>query len=362
MVAAGPGKEAGRWSSPLAGRPKRGARATSYRWWRLRAVVPVQLEETAGWAMVAAGASGVEVGGEAGTDLADPGGGVREGFEGLPDKGGAGVVLTGYFSRLAAARRALRRLNALVQGFSGAGASRAEGAPDGAPAATLQAHTFCPRAWLSPRGGVFAPVRVGALEIRPLRHPRAGWRSSGKPGDGSARLAIYPGMAFGTGHHPTTQQALWALQHALRRAGPEPRVVDVGTGSGVLAIAAARLGAAQVLAVDVDPVALREAARNVRCNGVVHQVRLALGSWEQAQRLWGTGCADVVVANLVAPELVRLALPLATLARAQGMLIGAGVAAAQAREVVAAWQGAGLWVELWGCWGEWAWIEALRPS
>lgn len=362
MVVAGRGREGGRRSPPLAGRSNRRTGVVSYRWWRLRVVVPAQLEETAGWAMVAAGASGVEVDGDAAPGRSDPGCGAREGFEGLPGNGGAGVVLTGYFSRLAAARRAMRRLGALVSGFSDVGAFRAEGVAQGALSATLQAQTFCPRTWLSARLGAFAPVRVGALEIRPLRHPQAGRGPASKPADGAARLAIYPGMAFGTGHHPTTQQALWALQHALRRAGPAPRVVDVGTGSGILAIAAARLGAAQVLAVDVDPVALREAARNVRHNRVVQQVRLALGSWEQAERLWGSGCADVVVANLVAPELVRLALPLAALVRPQGMLIGAGVAAAQALEVAAAWQGAGLCVELWGLWGEWAWVEALRPA
>ena len=98
--------------------------------------------------------------------------------------------------------------------------------------------------------------------------------STADPGE---RLAIYlePGMAFGTGAHPTTRHCLVAIEQHLR---PGQSVIDLGCGSGILAIAAARLGASRVSAFDVDPLAIELARLNVRHNGLVGTVDVSLGS------------------------------------------------------------------------------------
>ena len=92
-------------------------------------------------------------------------------------------------------------------------------------------------------------------------------------GAGDIPLVIDPGMAFGTGSHPTTQLCLAALEDYVR---PGMRVADIGTGSGILAIAAAKLGASHVVATDIDPLAVKIAAENVGVNGVAVQTQEAL--------------------------------------------------------------------------------------
>lgn len=114
-------------------------------------------------------------------------------------------------------------------------------------------------------------------------------------------VIIEPGMAFGTGMHPTTRLCLAALA-GMDLAGKT--IVDAGTGSGILAIAAARLGARHVIAFDIDPVAVREATRNAKLNGVEDRVSLVVGGTEL---LRDVGSVDVVVANLTLDELVARA-------------------------------------------------------
>lgn len=128
-------------------------------------------------------------------------------------------------------------------------------------------------------------------------------------------IVIAPSTGFGTGHHPTTRLCLWALQQIDLRG---KRVLDVGTGSGVLAIAAAKLGASQVTAVDDDPDAIAAARDNVRRNGV--EVDLRVAGLEQAQ----LERADVVLANLTGAMLQRVAAMLASLARG-GVVIVSGL-------------------------------------
>ncbi len=111
-------------------------------------------------------------------------------------------------------------------------------------------------------------------------------------------LEIDPGRAFGSGAHPTTRLVLAELERLI---GPHTRVLDLGCGSGVLAIAAARLGAAEVLAVDIDPEALTATRENQVRNGVHFPVRKALGAPPQRPRF------DVIAANIGANTLIDLA-------------------------------------------------------
>lgn len=128
-------------------------------------------------------------------------------------------------------------------------------------------------------------------------------------------IVIEPSMGFGTAHHATTRLCLRALQQ-IDLSGK--LVLDVGTGSGVLAIAAAVLGAARVVAVDNDPDALAAARENVQRNGV--SVELLLVDLREAT----LECADVVVANLTGAVLQRAAAELSALARG-GVLIVSGL-------------------------------------
>lgn len=118
-------------------------------------------------------------------------------------------------------------------------------------------------------------------------------------------LVLDPGMAFGTGTHPSTQQCLLALERYLP---PAARVIDLGCGSGILAIAAARLGAARVLALDIDPLAVEATRQNCMHNSVTDTVHTALGSLEDlgAPPLAAYRPADLLLANILAPVLVEM--------------------------------------------------------
>jgi len=153
--------------------------------------------------------------------------------------------------------------------------------------------------WLSAWRRDLKPVRAGPFLVLAPWHPK---EEEGIP------LTIEPGMAFGTGHHETTRLALAALARHLR---PGDKVLDLGTGSGILAIAAAKLGG-EALGVDIDETVLPQAEENVRRNGV--GVRFLLGSLEEALPY---GPFDLLVANLFA-ELHRELAPLYPKALAPG--------------------------------------------
>ncbi len=131
-------------------------------------------------------------------------------------------------------------------------------------------------------------------------------------------LELDPGMAFGTGLHPTTRMCLELLE---QRVQPGMRVLDVGTGSGILALAAARLGAASVLALDVSSVAVEAAQANVRANGLEERVTVRSGSLEvtSGERY------DLVVANIIARVIAALAPVLVGALVPGGLLIASGI-------------------------------------
>ena len=117
------------------------------------------------------------------------------------------------------------------------------------------------------------------------------------PGD--VVLTLDPGMAFGTGLHPTTQMCMRAIE-AVVESGMT--VLDVGTGSGILAIAAAKLGASRLLAFDTDMLAVKATEENTAKNGVAEQISLFQGTLEKVEEKgW-----DVVVVNILAPVIIKL--------------------------------------------------------
>jgi ribosomal protein L11 methyltransferase len=184
-----------------------------------------------------------------------------------------------------------------------------------------------------------------------------------QPGPDDLVLRLDPGMAFGTGLHPTTQLCLGFVE---RYARPNTQALDLGCGSGILAIALARLGAT-VLALDTDPIAVAATRENVARNDVAGLVSVAegslgggaaLGHWlypanderrtrnedsgNQRPAAGGQWSFDLIVANIIARVLAALAGDLAGALRADGVLIASGIIADREHEVVAAFADAGL--------------------
>jgi ribosomal protein L11 methyltransferase len=146
------------------------------------------------------------------------------------------------------------------------------------------------------------------------------------PDPAAVNVILDPGLAFGTGTHPTTALCLEWLE-GLDLAGKA--VVDYGCGSGILAVAALKLGAAEAVGIDIDPQALTASAENARKNGVEQQLRLCLPAESQADRDQG----EVVVANILAGPLVDLAADIRSRLRPGGRLALAGLLASQAEDV-----------------------------
>jgi ribosomal protein L11 methyltransferase len=147
-------------------------------------------------------------------------------------------------------------------------------------------------------------------------------------------MRLDPGMAFGTGLHPTTRMCLAALEGLVT---PGADVLDVGTGSGILAIGAALLGARRVVGLDIDPRAVETAAENARANGVTVELHAgALGNVAPGARF------DVVVANILATTIRELAADLAARLKPSGTLVASGILDDQASAVSDALARAGL--------------------
>lgn len=181
--------------------------------------------------------------------------------------------------------------------------------------------------WVRQTQTQFAPVRVSdRLWIVPSWHE--------PPMADAINLRLDPGLAFGTGSHPTTMQCLRWLD--LNIAGGEQRVLDYGCGSGILAIAAMKLGAANVMGTDIDPQALITAHDNALNNSVAI-------AWVSPEGLPENTCYDIVLANILANPLRALAPLLCARVRPGGHLILAGILDRQAVEVAASFAP---WVKL----------------
>jgi len=215
--------------------------------------------------------------------------------------------------------------------LSAAGAATGDAAP-----ADWSIARFDDRDWVRASQAQFEPIAIGdRLLVTPT------WHVDAPAPEGVVRLVLDPGLAFGTGSHPTTRMCLGWIARDLR--GGE-RVIDYGCGSGILAIAAALLGAGEVLATDIDPQALARTRDNALANGATVRV---LGTDEPL------GSADVVLANILANPLKVLAPALAGLLRPGGRLVLAGLLERQIDEVSACYPTVDLKVvdivEGWAC-------------
>ncbi len=173
------------------------------------------------------------------------------------------------------------------------------------------------------------PMRIGRLLVLPT------WMRPAERASGLTLMRLDPGMAFGSGEHASTQLCLAAIERYVRRG---TTVIDVGTGSGILAVAAARLGAPRVLAIDTDPVAVAVAGHNVRTNRVADRVyvRSGVGLVRVRRR------ADLIVANLTADTLPAIFDGVRRCLAARGRFVGSGFGGARVKDVMRAMAGAGL--------------------
>lgn len=171
------------------------------------------------------------------------------------------------------------------------------------------------------------PITVGRVTVTPPWFAGGEGRSASGPGSGVVTITILPSMGFGTGHHATTRLCLGALQ-AIDVAGRT--VLDVGTGSGVLAIAAARLGASHALGIDFDPDAIASARENLALNAEAGRVRFEVADMRSAP----LPRADVVLANLTGAVLAQNARLLLDAVRPGGALVVSGIQSHERDEVL----------------------------
>ncbi|HEV2066445.1 MAG TPA: 50S ribosomal protein L11 methyltransferase [Thermomicrobiales bacterium] len=169
----------------------------------------------------------------------------------------------------------------------------------------------------------FAVHRIGDRVV--IRPP---WQEYEPAGD-DVVVELDPGMAFGTGLHPSTKLSVLGVEQVVRRGD---RVFDVGTGSGILAIAALKLGAAHADTVDVETVAVRATRENAERNGVSERLSVALGTAGPGEPFQGE--YDVVLANIIARILVELSDSLVKAARRGGSLVLAGIIESREQDVI----------------------------
>jgi ribosomal protein L11 methyltransferase len=195
------------------------------------------------------------------------------------------------------------------------------------------------------------PMRIGP---RVLVHPP--WDAP-RVARGEVLVAIDPGMAFGTGSHPTTALCLERLDELLAER-PGADVLDIGTGSGILAISAALLGAGRVCGTENDPVALEAARRGADLNGLAPgRLELLLAEPDEVPGTFG-----VVVANILLNTLVELAPAIAARVAPSGRLVLSGLLAEQGDEAEAAYRGQGLRTVGRKQREEWIRVELERPA
>lgn len=188
--------------------------------------------------------------------------------------------------------------------------------------------TFAEEDWAENWKKAFKPLRLGShMLVKP------GWADCEVlPGD--RVIEIDPGMAFGTGTHETTGMCVELVE---KYVSPGVNAIDVGTGTGILAIAAAHMGARDVLAIDIDRVAVRVAKENVRINGFENTIRCQAGDLlENVDEV-----ADVVIANIIADVIIMIAAPVKAHIREGGVFICSGISAERRQDVLDALKAAG---------------------
>ncbi len=217
----------------------------------------------------------------------------------------------------------LRRLVALVAGD--------------AAAAAVTIEPIAAENWVAHSLAGLKPVRVGRIMVHGA-HDRVRLRAN------DIGIEIEAALAFGTGHHGTTRGCLLALSELAKRSRPR-QALDIGTGTGVLAIAAARLLRTQVVAGDIDPVATRAARNNARLNRAASMVVFSSAHGPRAPAVLADAPYQLIFANILLRPLLRLAVPLRNLAAPGAYVVLSGLLPSHANAVLAIYRAQGFTLE-----------------
>lgn len=197
----------------------------------------------------------------------------------------------------------------------------------------------------------YKPLRIGKhLLVRPL------WIEV-DPEPDDIIISLDPGMAFGTGTHPTTQLCLEAIEDLTQ---PDQEILDLGCGSGILSIAAAKLGAQQIIGLDIDPIAVKATLENAEANGVADKIVAEEGSLEQV--IASARQFDFIVVNILAKIILKMTENnLGDTVRPGGIAIFSGIIDTQVEDIEEGLRKTGLEPYARRQQGDWFLIEAKRP-
>ncbi|MDG2244142.1 MAG: 50S ribosomal protein L11 methyltransferase [Rhodospirillaceae bacterium] len=230
------------------------------------------------------------------------------------------------------------------------------------PAPSLTIASLPDTDWVAKNLSTFEPISIGRFRVH-------GSHEEKKPSSGKVSICVDAATAFGTGEHATTRGCLlaldalakrpWSRRHIAKSAPTS--ILDVGCGTGILALAAARIWQSRVLASDIDPEAVKVARRTVKANGLGPRVRAVIATGVRSRIIKQSAPYAVITANILARPLVYIARDMSSLLAPGGRIVLSGLLETQIPMVLSAYRAQRLVLEKALLIGEWATLVLYRP-